>query len=93
MMEGEFRAVPQTFTIDIGRDGGKLTIDQSQPVTRYVINGEPASEEDAWAWIYRWHCVRDAALGTGPCGCPPCSWMRMERDFRLGPGPVITDAG
>lgn len=78
MTEGEFLAVPPSFTIDIGEDGGTLTIDQSQPVTRYVINGEPADETQAWEWIYRWHFKRDEALGQPPCGCAPCSWFRSE---------------
>jgi hypothetical protein len=78
MAEGEFRAVPKTFKIDIGEDGGTLEIDQTQPVTRYLINGEQADEARAWEWIYRWHVKRDEALGADPCPCAPCSWFRSE---------------
>lgn len=70
------RWFPVAFTVNIGDDGGKLTFDQREPVVKYWINGEPATEAGAWEWIARWHLKRDEALGAGPCQCPPCSWWR-----------------
>jgi len=84
--EGEFLAVPKVFTIDIGADGGTLTIDQSQPVTRYLVNGEQVDEGRAWEWIANWHTKRDEALGNAPCPCAPCSWFRSELKLREVPG-------
>jgi hypothetical protein len=74
LMTGEFR----DFVIDIGEDGGKLTITQSVPPV-YLINGGVVNEAAAYAWIRHWHALRDAATPVDPpfsCLCEPCQKTR-----------------
>lgn len=74
----------QDIKIDIGEDGGELTIVAAtgDHPTTYRINGEAASWQDAYRWIKNWHDLRDAlpvAAGSyGPCVCTPCTWTRNE---------------
>jgi hypothetical protein len=77
----EIRFMVQDITVDIGEDGGELTIVQSDPPV-YKINGEDATWQEAYRWIKHWHDLRDAysVVHTSdayePCTCTPCQWAR-----------------
>lgn len=67
----------QDIKVDIGEDGGELTIVQSDPPV-YLINDRVVNEAAAYAWIWHWHTVRDTAsgFGAGFCVCEPCATTR-----------------
>lgn len=81
MTEAQLDGIVVDLVVDIGRDGGKLSVTFSP--RRYWINGVRVDEREAWVWIWRWHWIRDR-LKLEACPCEPCVWYRAE-EGRLCP--------
>jgi hypothetical protein len=75
----EIMMAVQTWSVDIGEDGGVLKYILSDPPA-YEINGAPVTWGAAYLWIRNWHDLRDAlpvAAGSyDRCDCAPCVWVR-----------------